>query len=78
MSDASERASEFESFLAELSTRLTGLAGDRVDAEVDHGLRSLAEFLDTDRATLFEFGAPPASVPLTPGLARLSGRTPTP
>src|SRR5512132_3974817 len=49
-----EDASDFEFFVAELSTRLTGLPSDRVDAEVERALRDLVEFLGTDRATLLE------------------------
>ncbi len=55
MSEQLERANDFESFLAELSARFTGLPADRVDAEIELALRSLVEFLGTDRATLFEF-----------------------
>ena len=62
--------SEFESFLAELSTRLTGLPGDRVDGEIEHALRGLVEFLYTDRATLFEFQAESASLRPTHSWAR--------
>ena len=52
-----ERAAEntTESFLAEVSTQLTGLPGDRVDGEIEAALRGLGEFLGTDRVTLFEF-----------------------
>jgi transcriptional regulator with GAF, ATPase, and Fis domain len=49
-----EDASDFEFFVAELSTRLTGLPSDHVDAEVERALRDLVEFLGTDRATLLE------------------------
>jgi len=52
-----EAESAFESFLAEVSTRLTGLPGERVHEEIEHALRGLGEFLETDRVTLFEFQA---------------------
>src|SRR5262245_32108976 len=57
MAEESQERSGFEILLAELSTRFTGLPGDRVDAEVEQGLRELVEFLGTDRATLHEFDA---------------------
>ena len=62
MDEALEGASAFESFLAGLSTRFTGLPGDRVDAEIGRALRDLCEFLGTDRATLFEFSVDGASL----------------
>jgi len=70
MGDQSETAARFESFLAEISTRFTGLAGDRVDAEIERALRDLVEFLDTDRATLFEFAAEGTSLRPTHSWAR--------
>jgi formate hydrogenlyase transcriptional activator len=70
MGDQSEAATRFESFLAEISTRFTGLAGDRVDAEIERALRELVECLDTDRATLFEFDAAGVSLQPTHSWAR--------
>src|SRR5437867_13406434 len=43
--------------VTELSTRFTGLPLDRIDEEIQHGLRLLVEFLGTDRSTLSEFSA---------------------
>jgi formate hydrogenlyase transcriptional activator len=57
-----EGANAFESFLASLSTRFTGLPGDRVDAEIERALRDLCEFLGTERATLLEFSVDVASL----------------
>jgi formate hydrogenlyase transcriptional activator len=57
-----EGATAFESFLADLSTRFTGLPGDQVDAEIKRALHDLCEFLGTDRATLMEFSADGASL----------------
>jgi transcriptional regulator with GAF, ATPase, and Fis domain len=51
-----------ELFLAGLSTRFTGLPGDGVDAEIQHALRDLCEFLGTDRATFLEFSVGGASL----------------
>ncbi len=62
MDEALEGASAFETFLASLSTRFTGLPGDRVDAEIERALRDLCEFLGTDRATLLEFSVDGASL----------------
>jgi len=62
MDEALEGASALESFLASLSTRFTGLSGDRVDAEIERALRDLCEFLGTDRATLLEFSVGVASL----------------
>ena len=61
---------EFESFLADISTRFTGLPGDRVDTEIEQTLRRLVEFLGTDRATLLEFDADGASLQPTHSWAR--------
>ena len=46
-----------EQLVTELSTRFTGLAVDRIDEEIQRGLRLLVEFLETDRSTLSEFSA---------------------
>jgi transcriptional regulator with GAF, ATPase, and Fis domain len=50
-----ETGPTFDEVLGELSTRFTGVPGDRVDAEIGRALRDLAEVLGTDRATLLEF-----------------------
>jgi formate hydrogenlyase transcriptional activator len=47
--------SGLEHFVTELSTRFTGLPTERIDEEIERGLRLLVEFLDTDRSTLSEF-----------------------
>src|SRR5215813_14670303 len=65
-----EAESAFESFLAEVSTRLTGLPGERVHEEIEHALRSLGEFLETDRVTLFEFQAEGSTLRPTHSWAR--------
>jgi hypothetical protein len=70
MSEQPEGATDFETFLAELSTRFTGLPANRIDAEIDHALRDLIEFLGTDRATLFEFSVSGASLRATHSCAR--------
>src|SRR5262245_23556682 len=70
MSEPPETNTGFESFLAEISTRFTGLPGDRVDAEIDRALRELVEFLGTDRATLLEFDGDGASLRPTPSWPR--------
>jgi formate hydrogenlyase transcriptional activator len=62
MNEAAEGASAFESFLASLSTRFTGLPGDQVGAEIERALHDLCEFLETDRATLMEFSVDGASL----------------
>jgi len=62
MNEALEGASAFETFLASLSTRFTGLPGDRVDAEIERALRDFCEFLDTDRANLYEYSVEGASL----------------
>jgi transcriptional regulator with GAF, ATPase, and Fis domain len=70
MGEQLERVDDFESFLAELSTRFTGLPADRVDAEIELALQSLVEFLGTDRATLFEFAGDGESLSPTHSWAR--------
>ena len=72
MGEQRERVTEFEVFLADLSTRLTGLPTELIDAEIEHALRDLVEFLGTDRATLFEFSASGASLRPTHSWARPS------
>ena len=57
-----EGASEFESFLADLATRFTGIPAHQVDAEIERALQDLCEFLGTGRATLFEFSASGATL----------------
>jgi len=70
MDEALAGASVFETFLASLSTRFTGLPGNRVDTEIERALRDLCEFLGTDRATLFEFSVDTASLAPTHSWAR--------
>jgi len=70
MDEARESASAFETFLASLSTRFTGLPGDRVDAEIERALRDLGEFLGTDRTVLWEFSVDGASLAPTHSWAR--------
>jgi formate hydrogenlyase transcriptional activator len=70
MDEAMEGASAFETFLASLSTRFTGLPGNWVDAEIERALRDLCEFLDTDRANLYEFSVDGVSVAPTHSWAR--------
>jgi formate hydrogenlyase transcriptional activator len=70
MDEALESASAFESFLASLSTRFTGLPGDQVDAEIERALHDLCEFLGTDRANLYEFSVDGVSVAPTHSWAR--------
>jgi formate hydrogenlyase transcriptional activator len=50
-----DESSGLEHLVTELSTRFTGLPVERIDDEIERGLRLLVEFLDTDRGTLSEF-----------------------
>ncbi len=61
---------DFERFVADVSTRFTGIAAAEVDAEIEHTLRELCELLDTDRATLGEFAADGQSLRPTHSWAR--------
>jgi transcriptional regulator with GAF, ATPase, and Fis domain len=70
MDEQMEDASGFEMFLADLSTRFTGIPTDRIDAEIEHALRDLCEYLGTDRATLMEFSVDGASLAPTHSWAR--------
>jgi len=54
---AIDESSALERFVTELSTRFTGLSVNRIDEEIQRGLRLLVEFLGTDRSTLSEFSA---------------------
>jgi signal transduction histidine kinase len=42
----------FERFLADLSARFVNVPGEKVDAEIQNGLRRLVEFLDVDHSSL--------------------------
>jgi len=45
----------FENVIGDLSTRFVGLEPARFDEEMDHALRVVAEWFDTDRASFMEF-----------------------
>jgi PAS domain S-box-containing protein len=47
----------FEKLLSDLSTKFISLPEDQVDVNIEQGLRRIAEFLEMDRVTLFEFSA---------------------
>ena len=70
MAEVPERATDFETFLAEISTRFTGLPGNRIDGAIEQALQDLVELLGTDRATLFEFSVSGASLRVTHSWAR--------
>ena len=44
----------FEALLADLSAAFVSLRSDEVDAQIEQGLRQVAEFLDLDRSTFGE------------------------
>ncbi|CAB5080378.1 Formate hydrogenlyase transcriptional activator [Olavius algarvensis associated proteobacterium Delta 3] len=52
---AVEERLRFETLLSQLSTRFLNLPPSEVDRQIEHGLQHLAEFLEVDRSTLFEF-----------------------
>jgi len=52
---AVEERLQFETLLSRLSTRFLNLPPGEVDRQIEHGLRGLAQFLEVDRSTLFEF-----------------------
>ncbi|MCY2987252.1 MAG: sigma 54-interacting transcriptional regulator [Planctomycetota bacterium] len=54
-STVAQRQLAFERLLADLTTSLANLATDRVDEEIDRGLRAIAEFVGVDRSMLMEF-----------------------
>jgi len=47
-----EERLRFEQLLSDLSARFVNLPPDRVDSEIDHGLRQILEFFQVDRAGL--------------------------
>ena len=49
-----EASAPFRRFIADLSTRLSGIPGERVDGEIDRALEGLVELLGTDRSSLIE------------------------
>ncbi len=52
---AVEERLRFEILLSQLSTRFLNLPPGEVDRQIEHGLQRLAQFLEVDRSTLFEF-----------------------
>ena len=49
-----EQGDSFRRFVAEMSTRFSGIAAERVDAEIDLALEQLVALLGTDRSSLLE------------------------
>jgi formate hydrogenlyase transcriptional activator len=49
-----DESRQLERFLAELSSRFTGLPFEQIDDEIERGLHLLTEFLGTDRSTVSE------------------------
>jgi transcriptional regulator with GAF, ATPase, and Fis domain len=66
-----EKTPDFEDFLANMSTRFTGIAAAEVDAEIERTLHALCELLGTDRATFAEFAPDGESLRPTHSWARL-------
>jgi len=52
---AVEERLQFETLLSRFSTRFLNLPPAEVDRQIEHGLQGLAQFLEVDRSTLFEF-----------------------
>jgi len=57
MSSGTPQLLAFERLLADLTATFLNLPADRVDAEIDRGLKEIAEFVDVDRTTLMRIGA---------------------
>jgi PAS domain S-box-containing protein len=49
---------QFETLLAELSAQFVAVEGDKVDQEIDEGLKQLVEFLGIDRGRLWQLSGP--------------------
>ena len=49
-----ETADPFRRFVADLSTRFSGIAAERVNGEIDRALEGLVELLGTDRSSLLQ------------------------
>lgn len=52
---AAEERLQFETLLCQLSTQFLNLPPSEVDQQIEQGLQRLAEFLEVDRSSLFEF-----------------------
>ena len=52
-----EERLRFETLLSQLSTQSLNLPPSEVDRQIEQGLQRLAEFLEVDRGSLFEFSA---------------------
>jgi PAS domain S-box-containing protein len=67
----------FEILLTDLTAKFVDLAADRVDAEIDRGLREIAEFVGVDRTTLMQFSPDGTQLRRVNGYAR-AGIDPAP
>ena len=56
-SDVTEKiqAERFDKELLKLSSELTGISYDNINAALNYALKSIGEFLDTDRSYIFQF-----------------------
>jgi transcriptional regulator with GAF, ATPase, and Fis domain len=72
---SSQSRQDFEKFLSDLSTRFIALPTDEVDANIETALKLIGEFLNSDRATLWEFSEDSAEFHITHSWA-VEGITP--
>ena len=63
----------FEDVIGDLSARLIGIEATRFDEEIEHALRAVAEWLDTDRASFMEFSPDRTSLTLEHSWVRKPG-----
>ena len=68
---------QFETLLADMSTRFVNLPADQIDKEIENGLERIAEVLQIDRCSVAQFSEKRTKLKLTHAFA-LPGVTPMP
>ncbi|MBL0715432.1 MAG: sigma 54-interacting transcriptional regulator [Desulfosarcina sp.] len=68
---------QFETLLADVSTRFVNLPADQIDPEIENGLERIAEVLQIDRCSVAQFSEERTRLRVTHAFA-LSGVTPMP
>lgn len=74
--DSIKERLQFETMLADLSTRFVNLASDQIDAEIVHHLKKIAETLEIDRCSVAEYNDEKTKLSVThayavPGVVRM-------
>jgi transcriptional regulator with GAF, ATPase, and Fis domain len=73
-----EERLRFESLLAETSARFVNLPADQIDGEIESAQRSICEFLDLDRSSLWQVSEKAPGALLLTHIYQTQGATPPP